>query len=73
MNKDKPEEEEKKEEETASKHDVEQIKKEYAELIKPLKGDKANLLHPEEFEKDNDENYHVDYISALSACRCLNY
>lgn len=28
---------------------------------------------PEEFEKDNDINYHIDFIYALSGLRCLNY
>jgi ubiquitin-activating enzyme E1 len=31
------------------------------------------LLNPQEFEKDNIFNYHVDWISAASNCRATNY
>lgn len=30
-------------------------------------------LEPAEFEKDDDSNYHIDFITACSNCRALNY
>lgn len=30
-------------------------------------------LNLEEFEKDNDENHHIDFICAMSNCRAENY
>lgn len=38
------------------------------EDIKALK-----VIKPEEFEKDEDTNGHIDLIYALSNCRALNY
>lgn len=32
-----------------------------------------DLLHPEIFEKDNDANYHIDFIYAMANCRSTNY
>ena len=31
------------------------------------------LVQPEEFEKDDDENGHIDFIYALANCRARNY
>ena len=31
------------------------------------------MLHPEEFEKDNDANFHIDFIYATANCRSINY
>jgi hypothetical protein len=31
------------------------------------------VITPEEFEKDNDANYHIDFIYSMSNCRALNY
>jgi len=52
--------------------DVEAVIKAYETLIKPLKG-KAAELKVEEFEKDVDENYHVDFVYAFANCRARNY
>jgi molybdopterin/thiamine biosynthesis adenylyltransferase len=30
-------------------------------------------LNPQEFEKDDDNNGHIDYITSASNCRCCNY
>ena len=30
-------------------------------------------LNPQEFEKDDDSNYHIEYITAASNCRANNY
>lgn len=32
-----------------------------------------SYMQVEEFEKDNDANYHIDFISAISNLRCINY
>lgn len=34
---------------------------------------KIILATPQEFEKDNDANFHIDFIYALSNCRAKNY
>ena len=34
---------------------------------------KAILTNPQEFEKDNDANFHIDFIYALANCRAANY
>mmetsp|Transcript_8799 Transcript_8799/g.7774 ORF Transcript_8799/g.7774 Transcript_8799/m.7774 type:complete len:113 (+) Transcript_8799:1129-1467(+) len=49
-----------------------------AELYKVLKAKKPKDLlvykiNPQEFEKDEDENFHVDFISALTNLRAANY
>mmetsp|Transcript_29748 Transcript_29748/g.27237 ORF Transcript_29748/g.27237 Transcript_29748/m.27237 type:complete len:108 (-) Transcript_29748:414-737(-) len=31
------------------------------------------LIHAQEFEKDNDQNFHIDFIHAMANCRALNY
>ena len=30
-------------------------------------------LTVEEFEKDNDQNFHIDFIASAANCRALNY
>jgi hypothetical protein len=30
-------------------------------------------MKAEEFEKDNDSNYHIDFIYSLANCRAINY
>jgi ubiquitin-activating enzyme E1 len=45
-------------------------------LIKSLPGPKSQAgikLNPVEFEKDDDTNYHIDFITAASNLRALNY
>jgi len=31
------------------------------------------LIKPEEFEKDNDQNFHIDFIYSMANCRSNNY
>lgn len=31
------------------------------------------VVGPEEFEKDNDSNYHIDFVHALANCRAVSY
>jgi len=40
------------------------------ELVKHIK---ENEIVPETFEKDNDENFHIDYIHAVTNLRADNY
>ena len=35
-----------------------------------IKGLKAEIIVAEEFEKDNDQNFHVDLIHAMTNLRC---
>lgn len=46
---------------------TELIKSAVASLKKGFK------LHPEEFEKDNDENFHIDFIASFGNLRARNY
>jgi len=63
-------EEEKKE--TIKEETVQNISEEFTTLVSKLKL-KAESIFPEEFEKDNDQNYHIDAIYSLTNCRALNY
>jgi len=41
-----------------------------------LKGQETyqdTVCGPEEFEKDNDANFHIDYMHAVTNCRAANY
>lgn len=44
-----------------------------SEIVQILKDFDKNNLKAEEFEKDNDENYHIDFIYSLANCRARNY
>ena len=33
----------------------------------------AIMMYPEEFEKDDDTNYHIDFIVSTSNLRATNY
>ena len=46
------------------------LQNELKELLNQIKDVKINS---EEFEKDDDSNFHIDFIYALAGCRCLNY
>ena len=39
----------------------------------PLKQDKKLKLTVEEFEKDKDDNFHIDFIYAMANVRASNY
>ncbi|CAL8381639.1 unnamed protein product [Boreogadus saida] len=43
------------------------------ELCSPALKGPAMHMHPEEFEKDDDSNFHMDYITAASNLRAENY
>lgn len=42
-------------------------------LKKTKKDDSTPQVQPEQFEKDNDANFHIDLIYALGNCRAVNY
>ena len=52
---------------------LDDYKKYIAEIVQISKDFDKKNLHAEEFEKDNDENYHIDFIYALANCRSRNY
>jgi len=60
-----------------SSHDMGAMVKELSELISNLpkgkQGKAEALMKPEEFEKDNDANFHIDFIHAIANCRAQNY
>lgn len=31
------------------------------------------LVHSEEFEKDEDSNFHIDFMHSMGNCRSINY
>ena len=52
----------------ADENDIDQLIKE----VQPFIG-KFSPLHPEEFEKDDDSNGHIDFIAAAANIRAINY
>ena len=59
--------------------DWEKLKKEFLEIYKELgapEGTKAledTVIKAEEFEKDDDSNYHIDYMHAMANSRAATY
>ena len=47
--------------------------KKFAEQLPKSKEGKILCCVPEEFEKDNDENFHIDIIYSMANCRSGNY
>lgn len=42
----------------------------------PIKKDKKiedYLIKAEDFEKDEDANFHIDFMYSMGMCRCRNY
>jgi hypothetical protein len=81
-NKEEKKEEEKKEEEAepeVSTDEVEELKKKFAAIFEAIgKKDKDAkyedlVCKSEEFEKDEDSNFHIDFMSAMGNCRASNY
>ena len=76
-NEDNDEEEEMIETEEDYEETVEYVIKPIREVFKEKKDDKEALkgllTTPQEFEKDKDSNYHIDFIYALANCRAANY
>lgn len=42
-------------------------------MIEPLRKNQSLKLEVEEFEKDNDDNFHIDFIHSLANVRAANY
>lgn len=53
--------------------DLQDIKKSYSKEKLQPKNDQLTILQPEDFEKDEDQNGHIDYIYALANMRSSNY
>jgi|LauGreDrversion4_2_1035121.scaffolds.fasta_scaffold621831_2 hypothetical protein len=45
----------------------------FVDFIEPMRAEETKALTVEEFEKDNDENFHVDFIHAFANVRAENY
>ena len=59
-----------------SKEDVDKLIVQLNELVKIVKPNikkGESFLKVEEFEKDNNSNYHIDFIYTASSMRTLNY
>jgi len=56
------------------KDEIERLRKLYEEVIVPMrKSEEGFKMKVEEFEKDNDENYHVDFVHSMANVRAENY
>lgn len=58
--------------------DLQKAKAEFLELLKTLPVDPKKeigdyLVHTEEFEKDDDANFHIDFMHSMGNCRATNY
>jgi ubiquitin-activating enzyme E1 len=56
--------------------EIEETMKEFKKLVSEVLKNVAkntSLCTAEEFEKDDDTNFHIDFIHALANCRSLNY
>lgn len=63
-------------EDDAKSDDITSLIKEIQKLTSALPKDKDGKLascKPEEFEKDNDQNFHIDFIYSIANCRSTNY
>ena len=60
--------------------DIDSLKKDFLTIyndIGKLQGKETSyenkIMKPEEFEKDNDSNFHIDFMHAMGNCRSVNY
>jgi hypothetical protein len=49
------------------------LESQFKSVIEPLRKSQKMRLEVEEFEKDNDENFHIDFIHAVANVRATNY
>jgi hypothetical protein len=49
------------------------LESQFKSVIEPLRKSQKMRLEVEEFEKDNDENFHIDFIHAVANVRAENY
>jgi len=57
-------------------NDADSLMKRFSKILSQVKEEsqQAKLqVTPEQFEKDNDQNYHIDAIYAMANCRSTNY
>ena len=45
----------------------------FKSVVEPIRQNQSLKLQVEEFEKDNDENFHIDFIHAMTNVRAANY
>lgn len=65
-------------EEVIDQDSLEKQKEQFIALLKtlPIKKDKKieeYLIKAEDFEKDEDANFHIDFMYSMGMCRCRNY
>ena len=56
-----------------NEQEMNQLQSKIAKLVEPIRKSQKVKLIVEEFEKDNDANYHIDFIHALTNVRAANY
>ena len=52
---------------------MEDLKEQFEKVIVPIRQAQSMKLKVEEFEKDNDENFHIDFIHSMANVRAANY
>jgi len=52
---------------------AEEMFNELMKLIANYKNENSQVIYPDEFEKDNDANFHIDFIYSMTNLRSLNY
>jgi len=60
--------------------DLAKKKEEFLKILETLPMEKRKqsefeefLIHAEEFEKDDDSNFHIDFMYSMGNCRATNY
>ena len=61
------------EEEKVDPNDIEQQMKEWKSVVQSIDKSSTNIVKAEEFEKDNDQNFHIDLIHSMTNLRANNY
>ena len=55
------------------------MKQEFLDILKSIskpdigKSYEDTFIKSEEFEKDDDSNFHIDFMSSMGNCRALSY
>ena len=62
------------EEEPIKENETQELTKKWQKYQQEIKPNAASsFCKPEDFEKDNDQNFHIDFIHAIANCRASNY
>jgi len=67
------EEQQEEEDDDVKEDEVQELTKKFEKFSAELGKNPQGQVKPEEFEKDNDQNFHIDFIYAIANCRASNY